>query len=351
MTTQVASDPVVTSDSWLTRASLFQLSSAYWVSQALYVAAKLGVADYLEAGPRSLAELAALTQTDPAALARILRCLVRFDALRQQEDETYVLTDRGDDLRKAAANSIRAWALVQGEEWTWQPWGALLHTVRTGQPAFEHTYGTGRFAYFQQHPQIAAQFDAAMHCATRLDTQAVVDAYDFSGAHQVVDVGGGKGVLLQAILDRCPHVRGVLFDQPEVIERARPSLLESPAAARCELVGGDFFDRVPAGADVYLLANVLHDWDDARGVDILRACRRAMRPGARLLIVEHVLGEGRRPEDVEWVDMHMLVMYRGGRQRSLTDFGAMLRAAGLDVRRLIATDVALCLVEAVALPT
>jgi SAM-dependent methyltransferase len=235
---------------------------------------------------------------------------------------------------------MRAAALLFGGI-TERAWSELLYTVETGEPAFRRVFGKDSFAYLAEHPEDAANFDAAMSAFTAPIAAVVATAYDFSRVRHVVDVGGGNGALLMGILKACPRLKGTLFDRPEVVERARPRVHELGLADRCEAVGGDFFAQVPAGADAYLLKHVIHDWNDDQAAAILQACRRAMSPAARLLIVEGVypprIDQSEASRGAAANDVNMLVC-TGGRQRSEAEFRSLYAAAGFSLSRIMTTD-------------
>ena len=227
----------------------------------------------------------------------------------------------------------------------YRAWGELLHSVRTGEMAFDHQFGTGYFAYLAQHPEADRVFNEAMTGWTHQLVGAVVDTYDFSPFKTTVDVGGGYGTLLAAILRRNPGARGILFDQPHVVASAEEHLATSGVAARCTAVGGDFFAAVPAG-DAYALAQILHDWDDERCVVIFEQCRRAMSDHGKLLVVELVLPRGDEAFFGKWLDLHMLVLL-GGRERTAAEYDALFRAAGFELARVVPTPPGPSVVEAV----
>lgn len=326
-------------------ATLLQMMTGYWVSQALYVAAKLGVADLLAAGPRPVEELAAATQTDAPSLRRVLRALVSVGVFTEARPGTFALTPLAALLRTGTPDSMRALAIMYAEE-QYRAWGDLLHSVQTGETAFERRFGTSYFAYLAQHPEADRVFNEAMTGWTTQLVGAVVDAYDFSPFKTIADVGGSYGTLLAAMLRSNPAARGILFDQPHVVAAAGEQLVVAGVAERCTTVGGDFFVEVPAGGDAYVLAQILHDWDDERSVAILRQCRRAMPAHGKLLVIELVLPPGEEPFFGKWLDLHMLVLL-GARERTATEYDALFRAAGFALARVVPTAAGPSVVEAV----
>jgi hypothetical protein len=321
------------------------MMTGYWISKAIYVAAKLGVADLLVDGPRSIEELAAATETHVGALYRVVRALASVGIFSEVTPSRFALTPLAELLRSDTSDSMRALAIMYAEEQS-RAWDDVLYSVRTGQPAFEHAFGMPYFDYFNTHPEASQVFNEAMVGWTSQVVEAVVSAYDFSPFSAVADVGGGHGALLAAILKTTPSARGILFDLPHVTQSAAPFLAAAGVADRCTLVGGDFFGEIPSGADAYLLAQILHDWDDEHSVAILRQVRQAMPDHSKLLVVELTLPEGDAPAFGKWMDLHMLVLLNG-RERTVGQYTELLRAAGLELTRTIPTHTGQSIVEAI----
>jgi len=328
---------------------LMQMMMGYYLSRSLYVAATLGLADLIAGGTRGAGELAVATDTHAPSLRRLLRWLASNGIFVEDEGGDFTLTPLGECLRAGVPGSMRAAVLLFTGR-TQDVWQELLYSVRTGEPAFPRVLGTDSFSYMAQHPDDAANFDAAMADFTAFVALAVSAAYDFSGVGMLVDVGGGNGTLLAGILGANPSLRGTLFDLPHVAERARARLASDGLAERCTAASGDFFaDALPPG-DAYVLKHVIHDWDDVRALAILRNCRRAMEPHAKLLIVEGVY-----PEHIDASlasraaasnDMNMLVC-TGGRQRSEAEFRALYAQAGFTLTRIVRTMANVCVIEGV----
>lgn len=326
--------------------TLLQMMTGCWVSQAVYVAAKLGIADLLVDGPVACDDLATATRTHAPSLQRTLRALAGVGVFSEVAPGRFALTPLAALLRSSTPDSMRALAIMYGEE-QYRAWGDFLHSVRTGQPAFEHQFGMGVFEYYTKNPEASAVFNEAMTGWTGRLASAVADAYDFSPFGTVVDVGGNQGTLLMAILRRHPSTRGILFDLPHVVAAAEPVLAKAGVSDRCARQGGDFFETVPTGGDAYILASVLHDWDDSRCTAILARCRSVMPAHGKLLIVELVLPEGRdEPFFGNWVDLHMLVM-ASGRERTASEYRQLLRAGGFEFSRVVPTPAGSSIVEAV----
>lgn len=325
--------------------ALAHMLAGAWLAQALAVAAKLGVADLLGAGPKTPAEIGAATGTQGAAMHRVLRALAGAGVFIEDDSGRFGLTPLAGPLRSDAADSIRAYAVMSGERWIWQSFGALEHSLRTGAPAFDHVFGAPLFDYYVAHPDAAHVSAEGLKSVGRGQDAAVAAAYDFTGAGTVVDIGGGQGGLLSAILTAHPQVRGVLFDLPHVAAMGRQNLEAAGLSARCRVVEGDFFRSVPALGDFYLLRKVIHDWDDEQAQRILRNCRSAMTEGSRLLLMETVVPAGNAPAYAKLLDLLMLV-YSGGRERTELEYRNLLRVAGFSVSRVVSTASAVSIIEA-----
>jgi O-methyltransferase domain/Dimerisation domain len=322
---------------------LLQMIIGSWVSRAIYAAAKLRVADRLKDGPRTAEELAAVAGVAPGPLYRLLRALAGVGVFAQQDGGRFRLNPLAEPLREGGPESLRALAVMLGEEQD-RCWDDLCETVRTGETAFDRLYGQPLFAYLGEHPEQAQIFDAAMTGFSSRAMRAMLDAYDLSGVATLADVGGGLGTNLTAALGRYPAMRGVLFDRPHVVERARPVLEAAGVSGRCKVEGGDFFEAAPGGADAYLLGHILHDWDDARAGRILDNLRRAMPAGAKLLLVEHVLPEGDGASFGKLLDLHMMVV-AGGRERTEAEYRQLFAAHGFRLTRVVPTAGDISVVE------
>jgi O-methyltransferase domain len=275
-----------------------QLVQGAAVSQAISVFARLGVADVLAGGPRQVEEIAQLVGAHGSALYRVLRALGDVGVVAELENRRFAVTPLGEMLRSDVPGSLRGWVTMVGMPFHRYPWTVLYETIQTGESAFDRVPSTKLFDYLAEHPEDAAVFDAAMTSISTTETVSIIEVYDFSRFSTIVDVGGGRGGLLAAILSANTHLRGVLFDVPTVVAGADEELSGAGIIDRCEVVSGDFFDSVPEGGDAYLLSNVIHDWDDDHAVEILSTCRAAMADTACLLLAEIVLPEGSAPSMV-----------------------------------------------------
>ncbi len=314
------------------------------VAQAVVAAVELGVIEELAAGPRPAGALAQAVGAHPDALYRLLRALSGFGVVQEQDGRVFALTGMGEALRRGVPGAVGGLALMMGAAWRRRAWSELADCVRTGRSAFERLYGG--FAYYRDDPAAGRLFDEAMSDASGALMEPLLRRYDFTRFGVIVDVGGGSGTLLATALSGHPAGRGVLFDLPGVIARAGAPLERAGVAGRCELVGGDFFSGVPSGGDAYLLANIVHDWDDEHAVRILANCAAALNDGGRVLLVEAVLSETRNlPDPIMLMDLEMLVMCDGGRQRTAAELDRLLRRAGLRLAGIRPDDV-FSLVEA-----
>src|SRR5918998_3585054 len=318
------------------RDTLLRMTNGYQVSQALHVAATLGISDLLDDGPRSADELAEATQTHAPTLYRLLRALASVGVFAEETDGRFGLTPLAEHLRTDVPGSLRAWAMLIGQPSFWASWGHLLHSVRTGEPAFPHLHGTNVWEHRAAHPEEGEIFDAAMTGLSAPVAEAVAQSYDFSNISVLVDVGGGEGGLLATILAANPTLRGVLYDLPHVVAAAGALLERAGVADRCEVVGGSFFETVPEGADAFLLKSIIHDWDDAAAIEILRTCRAPMADTGRLLVVEPVIRPGNEPDPAKFSDLNMLVML-GGRERTADDFEKLYAEAGFRLADVVRT--------------
>lgn len=312
--------------------ALLALVRGYVGTQSLYAAALLGVADSLAGGPRAVAELAAETGCDVSALERLLRALASVDVVEQPTPGNFALGRLGHLLRSDVDGSMRSWVLLNGGT-LYRAFAEIPFTLRTGRPATQALFGQDLFDHLRQSPDEAAIFEAAMAGFSRYAAPGTVAAVDFGSSRHVVDVGGGTGELLAAVLRAHPFLRGTLLDRENVLVHARTRFAGTDEGARCELVAGDFFRCVPEGGDTYLLSWILHDWDDEPAAAILRNIRRAMADDGRVLVIESVLPPGDEPHFSRFGDIVMLVAL-GGRERTEAEYGALFRSAGLRLHRI-----------------
>jgi O-methyltransferase domain/Dimerisation domain len=314
---------------------IFKLIGGYRISQAIYVVAETGIPDLLTAGPKSCDELATATNTHAPTLYRILRFLAGAGLFNEVAPQKFELTRLGSALRTDVPGSGSMAARLWLSESHWNPWSRLIHSVRTGETAFDHLHGMGVFQYLEKNAEASAVFNAAMTASSARSGTGVVERYDFSGLHRVVDVGGGHGFLLAMILKSNPALRGVLFDLPDVVAGAGQILKDSGVGDRCEVVGGSFFDALPTGGDLYILRQIIHDWDDDRALAILRNCRAAMTETAKVLLIERAIAPHHREAmRVLHLDLEMLVNV-GGMERTDAEYRSLLEKAGFRLANIV----------------
>jgi len=313
---------------------LMQMINGYQLSQALHVAATLGVADQLKDGPKPYDAMARICGAHPASLYRLLRALAAVGVFHETSNKEFSLTPLGAGLTSDAPGSGRNYARWIGTPGQWKSWGNLLHCIKSGESASEHTHGKDAWTYRKQHPEEQAIFNDAMTGNSRSESQAVLEAYDFSQFGCIVDVGGGQGLLLKEVLLAYPSARGVLFDQPHVI--ASTQQVPTELAARCQLVAGSFFEAVPHNGDAYLMKAILHDWDDGKSIEILRTCRRAMSPKAALIVIERVVGSPNESPDGKFSDLNMMVQY-AALERTHQEFHDLLKGGGFELTEIVPT--------------
>jgi hypothetical protein len=328
-------------------AVMFALILGRFVSHLIYVAAKLDIADHLKDGPCTAEELATAANVQAPALYRVLRALASVGVFAETHDRRFKLTPLAVTLRKTVPGSMHAVALMLGEKYQDDAWRQLLRGLKTGEVPFLEAYGIPYFEYLEKHPEDLKVFGEAMTSVSTIENPAIATAYRFSGIRTLVDVGGGNGSLLATILKANPKLKGVLFDQPSVITRAKQDrhVTEKGIAERCKLEYGNFFEAVPPNGDAYMMKRTLHDWDDERCARILANCRAAMSKQGRVLVVDAVIAPGNGPDRGKLLDMQMLVI--GGRERTKEEFANVFRSAGLKLTRVVPTKCPLSIVEGV----
>ncbi|MGE3314595.1 MAG: methyltransferase [Planctomycetaceae bacterium] len=325
---------------------LMQCITGHWVASAVHVVAKLGVADHLKDGAKSSDELAAQLDCHASSLFRVLRAMTCLGILQENRPKHFSLTEAGELLRSDHPESMRSMALFQGARPHWHGWGELHHSVKTGQPAFEHVHGMGFFDYCLATPEFGEHFNGAMTGMSAMAAGAVLAAYDFSGIRKLVDVGGGHGYLISRILEKYPELQGGLVDLPDVAEGAKSTLGALGLTSRCEVVGGSFFDSLPP-ADAYIAKNIIHDWDDEHSRTILRNMRAAMEGNGRVILLEIVISPEVQGDVAMLIDLEMLHATRGGRERTEREFADLFEAAGLKLNRILSTETLYRVIEAV----
>jgi O-methyltransferase domain/Dimerisation domain len=321
--------------------------NGYRAFQSVVAACELKIPDLLANGPRSAAQIASATQTHEASMRSLMRGLCAWEVFTENADGTFEATETSGHFRSDQPG-LRNLTLMLSSE-GYQAWGDLMHTLRTGETAFAHTFGKTTWEMHAEDPEAATRFNAAMVESTTRAAGAFVAAYDLAGVRTVVDVGGGNGALLSALLRSKPEMRGVLFDLRAGLVGAREKLEADGVASRVTLVEGNFFESVPSGGDLYVLKWIIHDWTDDQARAILEVCRRSMSDQARLVLFERTIPEHIDASpfalDAAMGDMHMRVVV-GGQERTTTEYRDLLASAGLRMTRLIPTE-SLGIVEAV----
>ncbi|MCF6155288.1 MAG: methyltransferase [Candidatus Brocadia sp.] len=325
---------------------MMHLAAGHFRAQAIYVAAKLGIADLLKDGPKTINELSNATKAHAYSLYRLLRALASIDIFQEEEEGRFGLTPLATTLQSDSTTSVLPGVLLAGSEFHWEAWSNLFHSVMTGESAFEHINGIRFFDYLAKNPDAGVTFDAWMTRSSEMQIPAIVNSYDFSGYQTIVDIGGGHGSLLAAILKANPHLKGILFDMPEVLRSAK-KIRNTGIEARCEMVSGDMFRSIPPGGDLYILKTVIHDWSDELSIKILRNCHAAMTDQTRLLVIESIVPTGNQPHFSKFMDLNMLVLNHGGRERTEAEYRSLFHSAGFRLTNSIKTPSPLNLIEGI----
>lgn len=317
-------------------AQMMHKITGFWTSCCIYTAAKLNIADLLATKPQTAAQLAKESDTHAPSLYRVLRALASEGIFREDENGEFSITPLGETLQENVPGSMKAMALAQlGDHFG--AWGNLEYSVKTGGIAFDDLEGMSVWKYYEQNPEDGINFMKAMSGLTGSVIKYVIPAYDFSQFKSIVDIGGGNGVLLSAILETVPEAKGIVFDEPYVVEETKKILESKEIGSRCTVEGGSFFEGVPQDADAYLLKMILHDWDDEKSVQILTNIAAGMKPESKLLILESVIPGANIPHPGKFFDINMLAM-TGGKERTEGEFAALLEKSGLKLAQVIGTQ-------------
>jgi ubiquinone/menaquinone biosynthesis C-methylase UbiE len=324
---------------------MIEMVTSFWLCRAIYLAASLGICDLLKNESRKLEDLAEVTRTHARSLYRVLRALASAGILTEDQQGRFALTPLGATLRTDVPGSLNAWVRVQLGEEHYRAWSDPLHSVQTGEIAFDHVFGMGIWKYRAENAEHAKLFDEAMANLTGIYNRTVLSSYSFSRFQRIIDVGGGDGGLLVAILNANPKVTGVLVDMPHVAEKARKRISTAGLMDRCEVVAGDAFNSVPESGDAYILSRVVHDWDDSRSIVLLKNCHRAMTANGRLLLIEGVIAPGNEPSITKYFDLNMMIL-NGGCERTAEDYQALFQVAGFKLVGITPTQSAMSILEA-----
>ncbi len=324
---------------------MFQLLLGKQLTASLAGIARLGVADHMGEDPVAVEELAAKTDAHAPSLYRVMRMLASIGVFRQ-EGRTFALTPVGALLRTDAPTSLRYMAMMLGDEWSIKAYAHMADCIRTGGDGITMAYGKQVFEYFADHPEQAETFQKAMTNGSVIAAQSVLSAYDFAGIQRLADVGGGHGILIASILKRYPELRGVLFDLPEVVAGVPQSRI-AEFDGRLEVEAGSFFERVPEGCDTYMMKNIIHDWSDEHCRTILKLMRDKIPSTGRVLVCELMVPDDPGPAPAKMLDIEMLVMTVGGKERTEAEFAELFASAGFKLNRVVTTPTPTCVIEAV----
>jgi hypothetical protein len=325
---------------------MMQMITGYWVSQVVHATATFALADHLAKGPATAEDIADAERTDPSAMFRLLRACASLGMVTYDDQSRFVAAPLLHTLRKDNPKNLRGLALAWPAPGHWLPWGRFVDAVKTGQSQAVPALGTGLFEYFEAHTAEAAAFTDGMTSLTSTVAEETAQVIDTRGVRIVADIGGAEGAMLHALLRVHPDLQGIVFDRPHVVAKASVAAGKLGLGERVTPVGGDFFESVPE-ADLYLLKHVLHDWDDAACIRILKNCRRALRPGGRVVVIELLLREIGQPGLVPLFDMGMMVML-SGRERSPVEYEQLIESAGLHATNVVETKTSMVILEAVA---
>ncbi len=325
-----------------------QMSSGYMIATALYPVTKLGIADMLSDGPQPISKIAQDTGGNEDALYRVLRALANMGIFAEVSPRTFGLTPVSNLLRADVAGSQRDMVLWMTNEFHMKVWGQMMHSVLTGQPAVEKVYGKECFQVFSDLPEVDVEFNNAMTNISAGTIPVVLENYDFSGIGTLVDIAGGHGLLISQVLKHYPDMKGILFDVPHVIEGARQRIDRLNLTSRLQAVGGDFFQSVPSGGDAYLMQHIIHDWNDEKAVTILKNVHRALagKKNGKLILLEALIAHTDMPDFAKFLDLEMLLM-PGGRERTESEFRALLEQSGFKLARVIPLPGMVSVIEAV----
>lgn len=327
-------------------AKLLEMLFGFTLSRSIAIAAHLRIADFLKGGPKTADELAVESGSHPRSLYRMLRALAGVGIFAEDEAGRFSLTPLAEPLCSDAPESLRGFAALIADEVNFATWSHLDYAIQTGQPSFPHKFGMPWFEWLAQHPDESAAFNDAMTSMSKGAGAAVVSSFDFSGIGKLVDVGGGHGLLLGAILSRYTEMKGTLYDAPAVVAGAAEVLAGYGVADRCEVTGGNFFEGAPAGGDAYILKHIIHDWNDDECVQILGHCHKGMTPGGKVLIVEMVIPERNTPGVSKLLDLQMMAFLTGC-ERTADEYRTLLDRAGFELTGILPTPSPYSVVEGV----
>jgi hypothetical protein len=310
---------------------LINLIYSYRKAQLLYIAAKLRIADILLDGPLDYREISRKTVTHAGTLYRVLRALASFGIFKENKDKSFEITPYSRFLTKGHSSKINKIIIMRMEEYNWKPWGELLYSVKTGKSSFKKIFGMNLFEYLSKNPDASKIFNESMNIYSEMDADRLIRSYDFTGFNKIVDIGGGYGELLTKILNKYKKASGVLYDLPAVIKEIEESNKYTGNNTRIEIISGDFFKKVPAGCDLYILRKILHDWNDKHAIKILKNCYKTAERGSRILLVEEIMSNEVQNEKMWINDIHMMVQTVEGKERTEKEYRDLLDKVGYKV--------------------
>jgi O-methyltransferase domain len=325
---------------------LNQLLFGKQLTYCLSGVARLGVADHMDGAPKPVEEIAAAVGAHAPSLYRVMRVLASFGVFREEKGRKFVLTPAGELLKSDVPGTLRYFAMMFGDEWTTRAYERFTDILRTGKDGVTQAYGQHVFDVLADRPEQCATFQAAMTSSSALAGRVITEAYDFSGVKRLGDVGGGHGGLLAAILGRHPAMQGVLFDRPEVVANVPPGQFAF-CEDRIAIEPGSFFERVPEGCDAYIMKHIIHDWGDEECRTILALMRDQLSPNGRVLVCDMVVSDDPGPTPAKLLDIEMLVVTVGGKERTEEEFRDLFASAGLRLNRIVPTARPICVIEAV----
>jgi O-methyltransferase domain len=325
---------------------LMQLLFGKQLTYSLSGVARLGIADHMDGKPKPVAEIAAKAGADQASLYRVMRMLASFGVFKEEPERKFALTPVGMLLKSNAPGSLRSMAMMFGEEFSTRAYEHIAECIRTGGDGVTEAYGKHIWEVLAERPRQCETFQQAMTNSTSVAADAIVEAYDFAGIERIADVGGGHGLLLAAILRATPELKGVLFDRPEVVGHV-PKERFAGCEDRIALEAGSFFERVPDGCDAYILKHIIHDWSDEHCRTILGLMRDKLPKHGRVLVCEMVVTDEPGPTPAKLLDIEMLVMTVGGKERTPEEFAALFAASGFRLKRIVPTTRPVAVIEAV----
>lgn len=329
------------------RLALIEMIYSYFITQCIYVAAQLKIADILDEQTKTYQEIAEESNCDPEALLKMMRLLDKVGLFQEVEEGIFTNNNSSNWLKSNIKGSLRSLALSHGTNLFWKSWEHFDYTIKTGKSATEYCFNVSFFEYLSKNPELSVFFDETMTNISLLDTETICDYYDFSQFEEIVDVGGGRGQLLLAILTKNSKLKGILFDQEHVLEQVNSGFQEKEILERCSIRSGNFFEQVPMGGDAYLLRHVLHDWDDDKALKILKNCRRAMKDDAKILVLELLMETENASLLVRMRDLLMFVLLQGGKERTEKEYRSLYHQAGFKLTRIISLPSNINIIEGI----